>query len=114
MLASALRIASIAATAILVLSFAMFAIDESKAGSERLVADEAESAPSPEGERAREEAHGDARELIDDADDLLVKPFSGVVDSADVWVRRGVPTLLALLVWGLGLRLLAGYAPGRG
>ena len=68
----------------------------------------------PGEERARERAHSRAREAIDDADDVLVAPFAGLVDgSASSWVRRGVPTLLALLVYGFGLSFLARFARGR-
>jgi hypothetical protein len=110
-IASALRIASLVAAAILLLSFGMFAIDESEAGAERQVEklEGNEADPSPRGERAREAENGDVREAIDDANDVLVKPFANVVDSNDIWVQRGVPTLIALLAWGLGVRLLAGY-----
>jgi hypothetical protein len=114
MVASTLRIASIACTAILVLSFALFATDQSKEGSQQQVAKLEgidDSAPSTADERLREQEHGEAREFIDDANDVLVSPFADVVESTDLWVERGVPTLLGLLLWGLGARLLAGYLP---
>lgn len=125
MIPSALRIASLAATAVLVLSFALFAIDESKASSSETVQTLEGSDPvsldgtavaaptTDEGERAREAKNGEFRELVDDANDYLVDPFEGVVESSDSWVQRGIPALLALLVFGLGLRILAGYMPGR-
>jgi hypothetical protein len=54
------------------------------------------------------------RETIDDADDVLVAPFAGLVDSSSSsWVRRGVPTLIALVLYGFGLSFLARYARGR-
>ena len=34
-----------------------------------------------------EKAHGKVREGIDDANDVLVSPFSGVVDSKSIWVE---------------------------
>jgi hypothetical protein len=117
MIPSTLRIASLAATAVLALSFGLFAIDESKASSEQTVqtleGSDVAVPTTDAGERAREAENGDARELIDDANDVLVDPFESVVDSTDSWVQRGVPALLALLVFGLGLRLLAGYLPSR-
>ena len=51
------------------------------------------------------------REAIDDANDLLLQPFSGLVNSPSNWVMHGVPALLALLVYGLGLGLLANSLP---
>jgi hypothetical protein len=115
-----LRTVSIVAGAIVLLSFAMFAIDETRDASEQSRAAIAgleatrSSDPSASEERARERAHSRAREAIDDADDVLVAPFAGLVDGADSsWVRRGVPTLLALVVYGFGLSFLARYARGR-
>jgi hypothetical protein len=116
-----LRTVSIVAGAIVLLSFALFAIDETRTASQQSAAAVAglnasrAADPSPSQERARERAHSRAREAVDDADDVLVAPFSGLVDSAESsWVRRGVPTLLALIVYGFGLAFLARYARGRG
>jgi hypothetical protein len=114
MIASALRIASIAATAVLLLSFGLFAVDQSKASSEHTVAKLGgidDPSPADGDERLREHEHGSAREYIDDANDVLVSPFADFVSSDNSWVERGVPMLLGLLLWGLGLRLLVGYLP---
>jgi len=70
-------------------------------------------APAPAAEHAREKKHGQLRELIDDANDLLLSPFAGAVGSEDAWVKRIVPTVLALLAYGLGLMLLANFLPRR-
>ena len=55
------------------------------------------------------------REAIDEANDVIVSPFSGVVSGSNsIWAQRAVTTLLALLVFGVGLRMVAAYAsPGR-
>jgi hypothetical protein len=116
-----LRTVAVIAGAIVLLSFALFAIDETRDASERsaratagLEATRA-SDPSASQERARERAHSAARELVDDADDVLVAPFAPIVSSSESsWVRRGVPTLLALIVYTFGLSFLARYARGRG
>ena len=115
-----LRTVSVVAGAIVLLSFALFAIDETRDASENSRAAIAgleatrSSDPSPSEERARERAHSRVRETIDDADDVLVAPFAGLVDSShSSWVRRGVPTLLALVIYGFGLSFLARYARGR-
>ena len=120
MLEGLLRTVSIVAGAIVLLSFALFAIDETRTASQKSAAAVAgldatrASDPSPRQERARERAHSRAREAVDDADDVLVAPFAPVVSSADSsWLRRGVPTLLALIVYGFGLSFLARYARGR-
>jgi hypothetical protein len=116
-----LRTVAVVAGAIVLLSFALFAVDETRDASERsaqaiagLEATRA-SDPSASQERARERAHSTARELVDDADDVLVAPFAPIVSSSESsWVRRGVPTLLALIVFTFGLSFLARYARGRG
>lgn len=113
---SLLRWASTIACAILLISFALFAIEQAKGGSKQQQ-DKIEGinkpAPSAQDERAREREHGDVREAIDDADDVLISPFSGVVNSGSIWAKRGVATLLALLVYGLLARILIAYLPGR-
>jgi hypothetical protein len=117
---STLRWLAILFSAIIVVSFGLFAIDETRAASDNSAAeiagrDASRSAdPSPTQERAREQLHGDVRELIDDGNDLLVAPFSGIVSgSASRWTRRGVPALLALFVFGFGVGYLARFTQGR-
>jgi hypothetical protein len=128
MIARAVTWVSTLASIVLVVSFAMFAIDQSRDASEQQVAklgsrvdasDDAsanvnQADPSPRAERARERKHGDVREAIDDVNDVLVAPFAGIVDSDSIWVQRGVPTLIALLLFGVALRILAAYLPGGG
>jgi hypothetical protein len=63
--------------------------------------------PTPTAEREREQVNTRGRELVDDANDLLLGPFAGVVDSGSRWAQRGVPTLLGLLVYGFLLGYLA-------
>jgi hypothetical protein len=114
---SLIRAAAIVTSAIVLLGFAVFAVDEMDKGSknqQELLDQEltgAEPAPEPEAEAAREAEHGTAREAIDDANDVLLRPFSDLVDSSNAWVERGVPALLALLVYGFGLGLLANLLP---
>jgi hypothetical protein len=115
------------ASIVLVASFGLFAIDQARNGSKQQVAklgakleptnastNVNQADPTPKTERARERAHGSVREAIDDVDDVLVSPFAGVIDSKSIWVQRGVPTLIAFLLFGVGLRILAAYLPGGG
>ena len=115
-----LRTAAIVASAIVLVSFGLFAIDETRDFSNRSVAAVAgleatrSADPTAGEERAREHAHSSVREAIDDADDILVAPFASVTKSSDSsWVRRGIPTLLALVVYGFGLGFLARFMRGR-
>ncbi len=95
----------------------MFAIDEFRGASARtqtaLAAQEAvrSAAPTAAGERARERQHTTVREAIDDANDVIVGPFAGVTSgTTSTWARRGVPAVLALLFFGVGLGFLARFA----
>jgi hypothetical protein len=115
-----LRTAAIVASAIVLVSFGLFAIDETRDASNRSVAGIAgleatrDANPTASEERARERAHSKPREVIDDADDILVTPFAPVTaDSSSSWARRGIPTLLALIVYGFGLAFLARFMHGR-
>jgi hypothetical protein len=58
-------------------------------------------------ERQRESHHTKARETIDDVNDVILRPFAASLSSDNVWVKRGVPTLLGLLVYGLLLLYVA-------
>jgi hypothetical protein len=115
-----LRTTAVVTSAIVLVSFGLFAIDETRDASNNSVAaiaglEATRSAdPSASEERAREKAHGKVHEAIDDVDDVLVKPFASISsNSSSSWARRGVPTLLALLVYGFGLAFLARFTRGR-
>ena len=101
---------------LITLSFLMFAVAESDKGSREQISkiDDALNAPNPtrQQELLRQREHGRVREAIDDANDFLLKPFAPLVDDSDsTWARRGVPTILALLLYGLGGLLLANFLP---
>jgi hypothetical protein len=108
-----LLLASSVCTLIVVASFVMFALEEANAGSQaqqdKIVSLDQPS-PSPQTERQRERKHTKVRELIDDANDVLTSPFTGITSSSDIWVQRGIPALLAFLLYFVLLRVLAGYA----
>jgi hypothetical protein len=121
---SVIRWIAILTSVIVALGFLAFAVDEMDRGSKnqqnalaRGLSDLEPNAsinspnPTPAEEKAREKAHGPVREAIDDANDVLLAPFAGLVDSDNAWVQHGVPTLLALLVYGLGLGMLANMLP---
>jgi hypothetical protein len=115
-LASLLRTASIIACALVALGFVMFASDQAGAGSreqvEKIKNAVAQPSPSLGDELAREHEHGKPREAIDDANDVLLAPFSGLASSqSNPWVQRLIPTVLGLLLYGLGLVMLANFLP---
>ena len=108
MIGGLLRLASTVATVFVVLSFALFAIDQTETSS-------AETVARLDNQRQKDtqaqESTG-VRGAIDDVSDALLTPFEGLVsDSGSEWVRRGVPALLGFLLYGLALRLLANAIP---
>jgi hypothetical protein len=116
---AAIRFVAIAISAVVVLGFAMFAIDETDKGSKaqqdklerELGTTTTPVAPNARQEAAREADHGAVREAIDDANDVLLKPFAELIDSDSAWVNHGIPALLALLIYGFGLGMLANMLP---
>jgi hypothetical protein len=115
-MARLLRLVAVLASAIVALGFVLFAVDEANKGSQtqqQKLRNALEHAPAPgaAAERDRERSHGQLREYIDDANDLLLSPFTGVVTSRNLWVQHVIPALLALLAYGVGLSLLANFLP---
>jgi hypothetical protein len=111
-----IRFIAIAVSCVVALGFVLFALDETDKGSttqQQKLERELHPgiAPSAEEETARERNNGTVREAIDDANDVLLAPFAGVIDSDSAWVNHGVPALLGLLVYGFGLGLLANMLP---
>ena len=115
--------AAIAAALFVGLSFLLFAVGESEEGSAGQVkavdgsgsrpASVNVDRPAPDRriEDLREARHSGAREFIDDGNDVLVAPFTGLVGSDNIWVERTVPAALALLLFGFGGMLLANFLP---
>ncbi|HEY1277565.1 MAG TPA: hypothetical protein VGF25_21845 [Thermoleophilaceae bacterium] len=119
---SLIRLMAIAASVIIAAGFICFAADELGRGSEHQQhelakelgdsdASVAAIVPSSGEEAVREREHGQVREAIDDANDVLLGPFGGLVDFTNPWAERGAATLLALLLYGVGLGMLANFLP---
>ena len=120
---SFIRLAAIITSIVVILGFAFFAVDEMDKGSktqQQALAEElgtanasdvAPIAPTPLEEKAREAQNSGFREVIDDANDVLLGPFVDLIDSDSAWVNHGVPALLALLLYGVGLGFLANLLP---
>ena len=119
---SLVRLVAIATSAVVLLGFAFFATDELGRGSQNqqnkldkevtgALFDPAPIAPTADQEVAREQENGTVREWVDDANDVLLGPFTEIIDSNDRWVTHGVPAVLALLLYGFGLGMLANMLP---
>jgi len=118
-----LRYLAVLVSAVVVASFAMFAVDEFRGAStetqtaiasqEAVHAAPVTTSAAVTSERLREQRHSQVREAIDDLNDVATAPFNGLVaQSRSSWVRHGVPALLALIFFGLGFGFLARYAKG--
>jgi hypothetical protein len=117
---SLIRFVAITISVIVVLGFALFAINEADKGSQAQQ-DKLERelghapndlvAPNARAEAFREAHQGKVHEAVDDANDVLLRPFVDLVDSDSAWVNHGVPALLALLIYGFGLGMLANALP---
>jgi hypothetical protein len=117
--AAFVRWASIIASGFVLLSFLFFAVDQTSEASQNQVnaiggqaGVKVENAtkvpdPPPAVEKVREQENDKFHEFVDDVDDVLLAPFTGLVDSDNIWVRRLVPLGLALLIYGLGGQYLA-------
>jgi hypothetical protein len=117
---SLIRFVAIAISGIVLLGFALFAVNEMDKGSqaqqdkvERELGHTPNDLVAPNGrEEAFREAHqGEFHEAVDDANDVLLRPFVDLVDSDSAWVNHGVPALLGLLIYGFGLGMLANMLP---
>lgn len=120
MIASIVRWAALIACAFVTLSFLFFAVNQTSDASKGQVAAieggappvQAQSVtklpnPPPKIERLREKENSGVHEFVDDADDILLAPFTGISNSSSIWVRRLIPLALALLIYGLGGLYLA-------
>lgn len=119
MLETIFRTAAIACSALIFLSWGLFAIDQTRDFSEQTVEEIAgrevarEASPPPYRERVRERAHVWPREVVDDANDVLLAPFASLTDRKDPpWLRRSVPAILGLLAFGVGFGFLARFTRG--
>jgi hypothetical protein len=115
-MAQLLRITAVIASALVLLGFAFFVNQQAGAGSkeqtDQILQVTEQPAPSSTDEKTREKRNGSVHEAIDDANDVLLAPFAGLVSQGDdPWIQRLVPGVLALLVYGVGLTMLANFLP---
>ena len=102
-LARLLSVVSLVLCAIVIASFTIFVVEETKSASghqQQAAAGVAESA------QAAKHA-GRLHRAIDDAESTITAPFAGVVSASDEWGERAAKLGLALAVYGVGLGFLA-------
>jgi hypothetical protein len=113
------RWAALLACAFVTLSFLYFVVDQTSTASKNqanaiddVPGVKAKSItklpnPPPTVEKVREQENDSIHEFVDDVDDVLLSPFTGISNSSNIWVRRVIPLALALLIYGLGGLYLA-------
>jgi hypothetical protein len=108
-LATLLRLASRIACVIVIVSFAIFALEQTSEASshqQNEVTGSATGSASPHSEKHSRK--NTVHRVLDEVANALISPFSGVTaGSTSQWVTRGVGTLLALLVYGIGIGYLS-------
>ncbi len=108
-----LRTVSIVCCLLVVVSFGLFARDQVAGASARQQGMLASGAPVAASTPPATHRTGQPRRFIDGAAGELTAPFRTIAQADNVWVSHGVPALLALLVYGVGLGMLARFAEGR-
>lgn len=108
-LVALLRIGSRIACLIVIISFGLFVIDQTSSASthqqEALNGTNGGPTSKPAARPAKED---EAHKAIDEVAGKLTSPFSGITSgSTSQWVIRGVGTLMALLIYGVGIGFLA-------
>jgi len=94
-------------------SFALFAHDQMAGASQRQqTAELPGGGPVVASAPAAAHKHGQPRQFIDGAAHTLTSPFASIVQSSNDWVGHGIPTVLALAVYGLGLGYLSRFSRG--
>jgi hypothetical protein len=122
-MSSLLRTVSILTCVVVAASFSLFVVDQSSSASAHQVAElgpvaqtgpvlstSTGAAPTPH----TPGGPGALRRTLDKVDSTLTSPFRSLISAgANVWVREGIPTLLALAAYGLGLGFLARFVRVR-
>jgi hypothetical protein len=106
----ALVVIALVCSGLVLASFVIFARDQI-AGAAKVQANAVtSSATAPAAPKAKERSQ--PGRFIVGAAGKLTSPFSSIIQSGSAWVKRGIPTILALLVYGVGLGYLARYSRG--
>jgi hypothetical protein len=97
---------------IVIVSFTLFARDQLAGASKHQQNELVSAAPASPPPAVANRSPGQPRRFIDGAARALTSPFRSIVQSDSQWVLHGVPTIFALLVYGVGLGYLARFSRG--
>ena len=111
-LGRSLRILSTIFCVILVLWFAVFAVDQTKSASghqQRQLQGQSitEEEREEEAQKLRDKKKSSIHKALDDVAESLTSPFKNLVSDNSEWLKNGELLLAALLVYGFGLGFLA-------
>jgi hypothetical protein len=95
-----------------VLSFTMFARDQMAGASVHQQTELTAGTNEASTPAAPSKPEGQPGRFINRAAKTLTSPFDAIVRSSNAWVQHGLPAIVALLVYGLGLGYLARYSSG--
>jgi hypothetical protein len=112
MLHRGLVLISFVCCALVLASFSLFALDQLSGASRNQQTQIASGVPTKPGVGQSSTHHAQPRSFIDSAAKALTSPFRSLVQSNNDWVKHSVPTLLGLLVYGMGLGYLARFSRG--
>jgi hypothetical protein len=110
-----MRLASVLICLVVVVSFGLFAVNQTSSASTHQQQELKEGAPVPAGQSdstagttSTHPHESSLRKSVDDVSNALTSPFSAVTaGSSSQWLIRGVNVLLVLVVYGFGLGFLA-------
>jgi hypothetical protein len=94
-------------------SFVMFARDQVAGAAKQQANAVSASAPTQPVAPPKHKQAAQPGRFIRGAASKLTAPFDSIIHSNNAWVGRIIPTLLALLVYGVGLGYLARYSQGH-
>jgi hypothetical protein len=108
------RVLVLAATiccGLVLISFGLFALDQVSGASKHQQAELVGASTAP-GVTVAHRPPAQPRRFIDDAAHALTSPFSSILQTDSQWSSEMFTTVLALLVYGVGLGYLARFSRG--
>jgi hypothetical protein len=98
---------------LVIVSFAIFAVDQVGGASRHQVAEIAAGTPTRTATATVTDAHpSQPRRFIDGAARTLTAPFRSLISSSSQWVQQGFALICALLLYGVGLGYLLRFSQG--
>jgi predicted PurR-regulated permease PerM len=107
LLSKLIRIASVLICLIVILSFIVFAANQTKSASGHQREELGESYAQVQQGSSPSNKESSVHRKLDEVSNKLTSPFNGIVSSSSEWLQRSVKLILSLLVYGFGLGFLA-------